>query len=129
MKQNERRDQVLLDLGANGFTAQDMAIMRKVSRLAKRHTRLAEMFCNGEGWIGGKHYTLGTPDRGEVSGLIGDDDNIFSVEMEKIENKIQALFPDHNNIQVEFHNDPRGETVQLYYVISPTFEIYISDLF
>ena len=124
----EGRDQILLELGAHGFTAQDMAAMRKIGRLAKKHHRLAEMYCNGEGWLRGEHYTLGTPVAGETSGIVGDDDNVFSINMEKIEKKIETLLVGHH-VRVEFQNDPRGETVKLYYVFSSAIEIYISDLF
>lgn len=104
-------------------TIKDMLTLR---RLAKKHHRLAEMSCNGEGYIKGTHYYNGTIDdyarrtygMGVKSAYIIDpnidDTTIFDVESINIESKIEALAK-KIGLKVEFQGDPRGNTVKLTY--------------
>lgn len=99
-----------------------------IRRLAKRHRRLAEMECNGEGVIRGQFYSTaigsGIPlpatksayllpkakiEEGEYGEV-----TVFDVESDKIEAKINALCA-KIGFTVEFQGDPRGNTVKLAY--------------
>lgn len=106
-----------------------------IRRLAKKHHRLAEMDCNGEGVIRGVHYYNGTIDdyaRREYgqgvksayvvrSGTLNDpklaeETTVFDVESEKVQDKIIDLVKKlGKGWKVEFQGDPRGNTVKLYY--------------
>ena len=67
-------------------------------RLAKKHHRLAEMSCNGYGYVKGQNYYCGTIDdyaRREYgfnvkSAYVQDDVDIFDVESDKVADKIKA---------------------------------------
>lgn len=95
-----------------------------IRRLAKKHHRLAEMDCNGEGVIRGVHYYNGTIDdyarrtygHGVKSAYAKDDVSVFDVESEKVSDKIKALVKTLGaGWHLEFQGDPRGNTVKLYY--------------
>ena len=98
-------------------TQQDYETVKKlmvIARLAKKHHRLAEMECNGEGWIKGRHYFAGSPNRGEYSAYVADDTTIFNVESDKVEAKIKDLVSKlGTGWTVEFQGDPRGNTVKV----------------
>jgi len=91
-----------------------------IKRLAKKHHRLAEMDCNGEGVVRGVHYYNGTIDdyakrtygSGVKSAYVEDDVSVFDVESDKVQDKIKKL-ADSIGLVVEFHGDPRGNTVKL----------------
>lgn len=104
-----------------------------IRRLARKHHRLAEMDCNGEGVIRGVHYYGGTIDDyarrqygyGVKSAYVKDDVSVFNVESDKVSDKIKALIEklpyDAMKGQlypwkVEFQGDPRGNTVKLFYI-------------
>ena len=102
-----------------------VALCLVIKRLAKKHHRLAEMDCNGEGWVRGQRYYGGQiddyakkeygysvksayPDDSEVS--------VFDKEGEKVEAKITDLVKQlGDGWRVEFQGDPRGNTVKLFY--------------
>jgi hypothetical protein len=99
-----------------------------VRRLAKKHHRLAEMSCNGCGYVKGQNYTTALsfgnkPDAyhvrefgyGVKSAYLTEDaeNDVFDVESERIETKIKALC-DKVGFRVEFQGDPRGNTVKLF---------------
>ena len=100
-----------------------------IRRLAKKHHRLAEMSCNGEGIIRGQRYYGGTIDdwsRREYGSSVksafphrNDDVNadvsVFDEESDKVEAKIADLVGQlGKGWRVEFQGDPRGNTVSLY---------------
>jgi len=99
-------------------------IIEGLKRLAKKHHRLAEMDCNGEGIIRGVHYYAGAIDdyarrtygAGVKSAYIKDDVSIFDIESDKIHDKIINLV--HalgDKFEAQFQGDPRGATVRLYF--------------
>jgi hypothetical protein len=84
--------------------------LQKVRRLAKRHDRLAEMDCNGEGYVRGKFYRC---DGSVPSAYMPDGETtIFDAESEKVAAKITAICKPLR-IKPEFQGDPRGYTVRL----------------
>jgi hypothetical protein len=115
------------------FTYDDFELVNMVSRLAKKHQKLAEYSCNGVGWIRGVCYYNGAIDdwarrtygQGVKSAYVGDDETVFDLESSKIEDKIFALLglkvgkgltvPAVEKWRVEFQGDPRGNTVKLFY--------------
>ena len=90
-----------------------------IRRLAKKHHRLAEMSCNGEGWLNGHHYYAGIIDEHNsscVSAYVTDEVTVFDQKSEQIEAKITALVAQlGRRWSVEFQGDPRGDTVQVSY--------------
>lgn len=86
-------------------------------RLAKKHHRLAEMACNGEGVIRGQFYSMavggGIPIPCTKTAYVSDDMTVFDVESDKVEAKIKAIC-DRLGLRVEFQGDPRGYTVKFY---------------
>ena len=103
---------------------EQVKIIEGLTRLAKKHHRLAEMACNGEGVIRGVHYYAGAIDdyaRRQYgpwvkSAYIKDDVSIFDIESDKIHDKIINLV--HalgDKFEAQFQGDPRGATVRLYF--------------
>ena len=101
-----------------------MKTLLSLRRLAKKHHRLAEMDCNGEGVIRGVHYYNGTIDdyarreygQGVQSAYIKDDAKertVFDVEDDKLRLKIEKLCK-IIGLTVEFQGDPRGYTCKFY---------------
>ena len=93
-----------------------------IRQLAKKHHRLAEMDCNGEGWIRGQRYYCGKIDdyaqreygAGVKSAYVAQDTMIFDVESDKVEAKIKDLVSQlGKGWAVEFQGDPRGNTVKV----------------
>ena len=91
--------------------------------LAKKHHRLAEMSCNGEGYINGRYYYAGTIDEdvrsrygiNVKSAYVKDDVTVFDQENEKVEAKIYDLVGQlGKGWNVQFQGDPRGNTVSLF---------------
>jgi hypothetical protein len=119
------------------FNYQDMAIIKTISRLAKKHLRQAVNSCNGVGYVKGQCYYNGSIDdyakrtygQNVKSAYLdkGFDNTIFDVEMLKIEEKINNIIIiankkytvkpgfDDRAWKVEFQGNPRGNTVKLYY--------------
>lgn len=106
------------------FDYVDFQLVRKISRLAKKHHRQAENSCNGVGVVNGQVYYGGAIDDyakrqygyGVKSAYTTDDElDIFTLEQDKIEDKINALLKDKGKFRVEYQSDPRGLTVKLYY--------------
>ncbi|CAK0755320.1 conserved hypothetical protein [Azospirillaceae bacterium] len=118
------------------FDYKDMDIIKKISRLARKHHRQCENSCNGEGWVKGDFYTCSNNTQYKPNSFvrnnayIKDDITIFDKEIERIENKISSMvFPEEKFLiehiytrslmrtafRVEFQHDPRGNTVKLYY--------------
>ena len=94
----------------NNVTYEQVETFAKIRRLAKKHHRLAEYDCNGEGVVNGKFYRLD----GEYEGayLPDGETSIFTAESDKIETKIRKLALSLG-LAVEFQGDPRGATVIL----------------
>lgn len=138
MKNNELRMLNVLMGGAQwtGKTWEEVTAMipdmLTLRRLAKKHHRLAEMDCNGEGVIRGQHYYNGTIDdyaRREYGyhvksayrvlsttlkdPRLAEETTIFNIESEKVEGKIKAIC-DRLGLRVEFQGDPRGCTVKIF---------------
>jgi hypothetical protein len=94
-------------------------------RLARKHHRLAEMDCNGEGWIRGQRYYGGNIDDWarkeygyEVKSayLNGSETSVFTVESDKVEAKILKVIKGLGKPwTVEFQGDPRGNTVKVFH--------------
>lgn len=85
-------------------------------RLAKKHHRLAEMACNGEGVIRGQWYYCGSLIGQKMytkTAYISDDVTVFDVESDKVEAKIKAIC-ERLGLRVEFQGDPRGYTVKMF---------------
>lgn len=81
--------------------------LAKVKRLARKHNRLAEYDCNGEGYVNGKFWRLD-----DKAAYVGGE-SIFTRESDKVEAKIKAL-ADGLGMAVKFQGDPRGYTVRLF---------------
>lgn len=101
-----------------------------IRRLANKHRRLAEMSCNGEGWIRGQRYYGGAIDEwakreygASVKSAfpyrnydVNADVSVFDQESDKVEAKITDLVKQLGvGWMVEFQGDPRGWTVKLSY--------------
>ena len=112
------------------FNYEDMQLIKRVKRLARKHHRQAENSCNGYGVVKGERYYGGIIDdyaRREygytVKSAYLDDEmmkegtTVFDKEMERIELKISILLanPKMLKFTVEYQGDPRGNTVKLYY--------------
>ena len=108
-------------------------IIDGLKRLTKKHHRLAEMDCNGEGVIRGVHYYAGAIDdyarrtygAGVKSAYIKDDVSIFDIESDKIRDKITNLV--HalgDKFEAHFQGDPRGATVRLYFSTIDVTELF-----
>lgn len=104
-----------------GYTDEDcrkVELLTVIDRLAKKHHRLAEMECNGEGWLHGKHYYAGTIDKQNsqyTSAYITEHRTVFEAETGKVEAKIADLVRKLGaGWRVEFQGDPRGNTVKVF---------------
>ena len=86
-----------------------MAVYMQIRRLAMRHHRLAEMDCNGEGYIRGQFYRC---DGSTPGAYVSEDVTIFTAESDKIETKITKL-AQSIGLSVDYQGDPRGYTVNL----------------
>jgi len=115
------------------ITWEQAKIIEGLKRLAKKHHRLAEMDCNGEGVIRGVHYYAGAIDdyarraygAGVKSAYIKDDVSIFDIESDKIQDKIINLV--HalgDKFEAQFQGDPRGATVRLYFSTKDVTELF-----
>jgi len=104
------------------FDYRDFDIIKKISRLARKHHRQCENDCNGEGYIRGQFYRCDS-EKGYFDYKEGI--TVFTKETETIERKIVGLtvmnksdFEKnrlHKTFSVDFQHDPRGCTVKLYY--------------
>lgn len=93
-----------------------------IRRLALKHHRLAEMDCNGVGYVRGATFYAGNIDdyaRREYGYGVksaytvpGSEDTIFTIESEKLEARIMAL-ADSVGLVASFQGDPRGYTVKI----------------
>lgn len=115
MKTNEAK--VMNELHKAGMAYDEawelMKELMTVRRLAKKHHRLAEMACNGEGFIRGQFYSCDS-DRGNTAMITTDPDvYVWDVESDKVEAKIKAI-ADRIGLRVEFQGDPRGYTVKVF---------------
>jgi hypothetical protein len=95
-------------------------------RLANKHHNLAEMDCNGSGYIRGQAYYSGRIDEyakreygynvkcsyGDLLPEV-DTPSIFQIECDKVETKIKAIC-ERLGLRVEFQGDPRGYTVKVF---------------
>jgi hypothetical protein len=116
------------------FDNKDYDIIRKVSRLAKKHQQQCVNSCNGEGFVNGQRYYSGMIDDyaqrtygQNVKSAYFDDseESIFDIEAGKIEDKINKLVYQFNYkkyalwrvkpLKIEYQGDPRGNTVKLFY--------------
>jgi hypothetical protein len=100
------------EYGEDGFTKM-LNTYLTIRRLAKKHHRLAEYSCNGEGVVGGRFWRLDNPSAFSLD-KDGCEVDVFDIESERIEAKIKALC-DKVGFRVEFQGDPRGNTVKLSY--------------
>ena len=92
---------------------EQIARLLTIARLARKHHRLAETACNGEGAVNGRWYRLdgSTPDAYPVP-----DVSVFDLATEKVEAQIQNLVALlGEGWRVEFQGDPRGWTVKVYH--------------
>ena len=86
-------------------------------RLANKHHRLAEMECNGEGYLRGELYSWDNSKSWANSPSVFSEDKeettIFQIESDKVEAKIKAIC-ERLGLRVKFQGDPRGYTVKFY---------------
>ena len=126
---NRRTNKEIKRLGDIETVAMTLLTIR---RLAKKHHRLAEMSCNGQGFVRGVLYTTGPVSQvpGYEKAQYGfeaktaylhpncggflEELTIFDSESHKVEEKIRALCA-KIGFTVEFQGDPRGNTVKLAY--------------
>ena len=112
MKRTRKYYELMGQLEERGIdtTPELMETYCKIRKLAMKHHRLAEMDCNGEGFVHGKFYRCD----GSVPGSYLEDGEttIFCAEQEKIEERISALVSTIG-LKVEYQGDPRGCTVRL----------------
>ena len=94
------------------LTQENIEALLTIRRMAKKHDRLAEMSCNGEGTVNGKWYRL---DGSTPGAYISDDVTVFDVASDKLEEKIGEVVKGIKGVTVEFQGDPRGYTVKLAY--------------
>ena len=128
------------------ITWEQAQIIDGLKRLSKKHHRLAEMDCNGEGVIRGVHYYAGTIDDyarhtygANVKSayqpipedcVLSDENTIFEVESFILEGKIRNLANAlGDNFEVKFQGDPRGCTVRLQYVKPDKSWYDVTELF
>lgn len=112
----------------------DYDVIKKISRLVKKHQRQCENACNGNGYVKGDFYYTGKIDdwaKREYGQNVKDayinatENTIFDYEIEKIENSIAKIMDNLNQskyalyrvkpLKLEFQHDPRGNTVKLIY--------------
>ena len=111
---------------AKRLDIQFLAAFESIRRLARKHHRLAEMSCNGVGYVNGHTYYGGRVDewakkeygQGVRSsyGLDPKDPerDIFGIESDKIERKIMLLTDAMGKgVVVTYQGDPRGNTVKI----------------
>ena len=91
-------------------TYEQVETFARIRRLAKKHHRLAEYDCNGEGIVKGKFYRLDGNYKGAY--LPDGETSIFTAESDKIEEKIKKL-AESIGLTADFQGDPRGATVTL----------------
>ena len=96
-----------MDLTISDETLQGLL---RIRRLAFKHNRVAEMSCNGEGYVGGRFWRLDNPKAYTIQG--GVEVNVFDIESDRIEAKICKV-AEQFNISTDFQGDPRGYTVRL----------------
>lgn len=95
---------------AEEWIDESMPSLMTLRRLARKHHRLAEMECNGEGRVKGIYYRL---DGSTPGAYVSEDVSIFSAESDKVEVKIKKI-AEKIGLTVEFQGDPRGYTVKFY---------------
>ena len=101
-------------------TYKQVETFAKIRRLARKHHRLAEYDCNGEGIIRGKYYSLA-----DKEGYLADGEtSVFTAESDKIEQKITKL-AETMGLTTEFQGDPRGATVKLHTNTSEIYPLYV----
>jgi len=101
---------------------QQIEVINKVKRLARKHHRLCEMSCNGEGWVNGTYYSTSSNNKNslfhsESAYINNEETTIFDIEAEKIEKKINKLINKlvkNTNLDANYQYDPRGATVKLF---------------
>ncbi len=106
------------------FDYRDFDIIKKVSRLARKHQAQAVNECNGVGYVKGQCYYMGNIDdwaKREYGQNVKDayldkdcETNVFDRESERIQDKINSIIK-NSKFKVEYQGDPRGNTVKLYY--------------
>src|SRR3990167_10314196 len=86
---------------------ESLAEIMTLRRLAMKHNRLAEMSCNGEGYVKGKFYSWDNRLAINCSPAVSEDVSIWDIESDKVEAKIKAI-ANRLGLRVEFQGDPRG---------------------
>lgn len=116
------------------FDYKDYELTQQVKRLAKKHQRQCENSCNGYGIVKGQRYYGGQIDDYakreygfDVKSAYKDNPeyNIFDIEIDKIEEKINKLVYQFNMdkyalwkvkpLTIKYQRDPRGLTVKVFY--------------
>jgi len=118
----------------------DLELIKKVKRLASKHQKQCTNACNGCGIVKGQMYYNGLS-YGQQAGdyekreygydvksayiNAENEEDIFNIEQDKIQEKIYKLVDQFNNdkyalwsdkpLKVAFQGDPRGNTVKLTY--------------
>jgi hypothetical protein len=118
MKRTKQYYRIYAELSRRNIPVSDEIVqaLLKVRRLAKKHERLAEMYCDGVGYVNGVTYYCGPIDEqtaGMKSAYIEEDWTIFEAESDKVEERITKTLP--SGFTASFQGDPRGYTVRVMY--------------
>ena len=107
------------------FDYRDFDIIKRISRLARKHQAQAVNECNGVGYVKGQCYYMGGIDdyaKRTYGQNVKDayldkncETNVFDKESERISDKIDSVIKNNTKFKVEYQGDPRGNTVKLYY--------------
>ena len=114
MKNDRKFHEIWGRLARLGFNPTDEMVdaLLKVRRLERKHQRLSEYDCNGDGYVNGKHYRTDTD-----AGYVSEDETVFHAAAVKVREKIIETMQGpicSNKWRVEFQGDPRGYTVRVY---------------
>ncbi len=87
----------------------DVELLSNLRKYLKKHHRICEFACNGEGVIRGKFYRLDSE-----NAYIDSERTVFDLEIEKIEEKIRKILK-NSKFNCKFQHDPRGYTAKIFY--------------
>lgn len=127
MNRNElrkARDVYKIARGQMVSTSAVEVILGRIKRLSQKHRTMATADCDGYGVVRGQVYCVGRIDDyakakhgasvKSAYTIPGDEETIFDREMERINEKLITL-GNRLGLYMEFQDDPRGETVKVFY--------------
>jgi len=89
-----------------------LIILQKIYRLSLKHQRFCEYSCNGKGYI--KDKLIRNDDEDFIKIVDGEETDLFDIEIDKLQGKINKLLSNNLNEFAEYQHDPRGLTVKIY---------------